>query len=327
MMRHGLGLLRRRGLLSAGAAMLAMPALAQPRAGAFPSRPIRIFAAWAPGPNVYTRVLADLIAPRLGQPLVIESRAGANGTLAARAVKTEAADGYTLAQMPGSVFRLPFMMPRPPYDPVADFTYIICLTGYTFGVVVRADSPWRTWADFVAAARQKPGSISYGSPGIGTESHVVMDRIASLEKVEWLHAPYRGGSELTSALLGGTIDAVATASHWSQLVLDGKLRLLNVWTPERIRRYPEAPTLRELGYDIVATSPYGLAGPKGIDPSTVKVLHDALKEALYRPESLAYLEGLDQPVIYMDSEAYTNFAQQQVRKEKEIVRQMNLRLD
>ncbi|MBL6458775.1 tripartite tricarboxylate transporter substrate binding protein [Belnapia sp. T6] len=326
-MRQGLGLFQRRGFLSAGAAMLAMPALAQPRAGTFPSRPIRIFAAWAPGPNVYTRVLADLIAPRLGQPIVIESRAGANGTLAARAVKSEAADGHTLAQMPGSVFRLPFMTPRPPYDPVADFTYIICLTGYTFGVVVRADSPYRTWADFVAAARQKPGSISYGSPGIGTESHVVMDQIASTEKLEWLHAPYRGGSELTSALLGGTIDAVATASHWSQLVLDGKLRLLNVWTPERIRRYPEAPTLRELGYDIVATSPYGLAGPKGMDPGTVKQLHDAFKEALYRPESLAYLEGLDQPVIYMDSETYTGFVQRQVRKEKEIVRQMNLRLD
>ncbi|RVT92122.1 tripartite tricarboxylate transporter substrate binding protein [Rhodovarius crocodyli] len=319
-----IGTAPRRGLLgmpflSTGAAR------AQPRA--FPSRPIRIFGAWAPGPNVYTRVLAELMAPRLGQPVVIESKAGANGTLAARAVSTEAPDGHSLAQMPGSVFRVPFMSARPPYDPVADFTYIICLTGYPFGVVVRADSPYRTWADLVAAARARPGAVTYGSPGVGTEPHVVMDRIAGTEGIDWLHAPYRGGAELTSALLSGTIDAVATASHWSQLVLDGRLRLLNVWTPERIRRYPDAPTLREIGYDIVATSPYGIAGPRGMDAGVVRVLHDAFKEALLRPESLAYLDGLDQPVMYMDSETYSDFARRQVIQERELVRRLNLRLD
>jgi len=317
--------LGRRTLLAATAAGLAMPAIAQPRA--FPTRPIRIFGAWSPGPNVYTRVLADLMAPRLGQPIVIENRPGANGTLAARAVTAENPDGHNLAQIPGSVFRIPFMTARPPYDPVADLTYIVCLTGYTFGVVVRADSPYRTWADFVAAARSRPGAVSYGSPGVGTESHVTMDRVAEIERVEWLHAPYRGGSELTSALLSGTIDAVATASHWSQLVLEGRLRLLNVWTPERIARYPDAPTLKELGYDLVTTSPYGLAGPRGMDPGVVKVLHDAFKEALYRPESLAYLQGLDQPVIYMSSAEYTDFVRQQVVKEQEIVRRLNLRMD
>ena len=120
-----------------------MPALAQPLATGFPSRPIRIFAAWAPGPNVYTRVLTDLISPRLGQPVVIENRAGANGTLASCAGRSEHSDGYTLAQVPASVFRPPYMASRPRFDPVADFTYIICLTGYTFGVVVGADCPYR----------------------------------------------------------------------------------------------------------------------------------------------------------------------------------------
>jgi tripartite-type tricarboxylate transporter receptor subunit TctC len=325
-MKNIIPTLTRRGVLAAAAGGLALPALAQPRAG-FPSRPVRIFAAWAPGPNVYTRVLADLVGPKLGQPVVIENRAGANGTLAARAVSSEPADGHTLAQIPGSVFRVPYMMPRMPYDPVEDFTYIICLTGYTFGLVVRADSPHRTWADFLAASKRQPGRLSYGSPGVGTESHVVMDRIAEIEKVEWLHAPYRGGSELTSALLSGTIDAVATASHWSSLVLDGRLRLLNVWTPQRIARYPDAPTLKDLGYDIVATSPYGLAGPKGMDPGVVKVLHDAFKEALHHPDSLAYLQGLDQPVMYMDSAAYTDFARQQVVKEQAIVQRLNLRIE
>lgn len=314
-------------------AALALPMLAvggsaaaQPR-GAFPQRPIRIFGAWAPGPNVYTRVVAELVSAQLGQPVVIESKAGANGTLAARALATEAPDGHSLAQMPGSIFRVPFMSARPPYDPVADFSYIICLTGYPFGVVVNATSPYRSWVDLVAAAKRRPGTISYGSPGVGTEPHVVMDRLAQAEGIEWLHAPYRGGSELTSALLSGTIDAVATASHWSQLVLDGRFRLLNVWTPERIGRYPDAPTLKELGYDIVATSPYGIAGPKGMDPAVVRTLHDAFKDALYRPESLAYLESLDQPVMYMDSATYTEYARQQVVREQELVRRLNLRME
>jgi len=307
---------------------MALPALAQTRsAGGFPNRPVRIYGAWAPGPNVYTRVLADLVSQRLGQPIVIDHRAGANGTLAARAVTAEAPDGHTLSQMPGSVLRVPYMYPRPPFDPMNDFSWIICLTGYTFGMVVRADSPYHSWSDLVSAARQHPGRISYGSPGVGTESHVVMDRIAEIEKVEWLHVPYRGGSELTSALLSGTIDAVATASHWSQLVLDGRLRLLNVWTSERIRRYPDAPTLKELGYDIVATSPYGLAGPKGMDPAVVRILHDAFKEALYRPESLSYLEGLDQPVIYMNSADYADFVRQQVVKEQETIQRLGLRME
>jgi tripartite-type tricarboxylate transporter receptor subunit TctC len=317
----------RRAILSAAAGTLAVPALAQTRAArGFPNRTIRIFGAWAPGPNVYTRVLADLVSPRLGQPVVIENRAGANGTLAARSVASEAPDGYTLSQMPSTVMRVPYMFPRPPFDPVNDFTWIICLTGYTFGVVVRADSPHRTWADFVSAARRSPGRISYGSPGIGTESHVVMDQIAEAEKIEWIHAPYRGGSELTTALLSGTIEAVATASHWSQLVLDGRLRLLNVWTAERLRRYPDAPTLKELGYDMVTTSPYGLAGPKGMDSAVVDILHDAFKEALYRPESLSYLEGLDQPVIYMDSAEYAAFVRQRAVKEQATIRRLNLRM-
>ncbi|MCW8084180.1 tripartite tricarboxylate transporter substrate binding protein [Sabulicella glaciei] len=326
-MRDIPGPIGRRTVLAGAAASLAAPAFAQRRDQPFPNRPIRIFGAWAPGPNVYTRVLSEIVSPRLGQPVVIESKSGANGTLAARAVTTESPDGHALAQIPGSVFRVPYMMARMPYDPVNDLTYNICLTGYTFGLVVRADSPYRTWQDLVAAARQRPGEISYGSPGIGTESQVVMDRIAEQEKVEWLHVPFRGGSELTNALLGGQIHAVATASHWSSLVQAGQLRLLNVWTADRIRRYPDAPTLKELGYDIVATSPYGLAGPKGMDPAVVRTLHDAFKEALYHPDSLKYLEGLDQPVVYMDSEAYSNFVRQQVVREQEIVRRLNLRMN
>lgn len=156
-MRDIPGPIGRRTVLAGAAASLAAPALAQRRDQPFPRRPIRIFGAWAPGPNVYTRVLSEIVSPRLGQPVVIESKSGANGTLAARAVTAESPDGHALAQIPGSVFRVPHMMARMPYDPVNDLTYIICLTGYTFGLVVRADSPYRTWQDLVAAAWQRPG--------------------------------------------------------------------------------------------------------------------------------------------------------------------------
>ena len=317
---------RRGALALAAAAPLARPALAQ---SGFPNRPIRLLVPWPAGGSADTqfRMLGDLASRSLGQPIVVENRPGASGTLGAQAVKDARPDGYTLTQMPISVFRLPHMMDRPNFDPLKDFTYVIHLTGYLFGVVVRADSPWRTWQEFLAHAKANPGKVSYGTPGVGSTLHITMERIAEAQGIEFLHVPFRGGADTSQALLSGAIDAQADSTGWAPLVDDGKFRLLVTWGAERARRYPEVPTLRETGTDIVSASPYGIVGPKGMDPGVVRVLHDTFKEALHDPAHVAVLQRYDMPVVYMDSAAYAAFARDLFEQEAAVIRKLGLKMD
>ncbi|HYI81903.1 MAG TPA: tripartite tricarboxylate transporter substrate binding protein, partial [Acetobacteraceae bacterium] len=253
--------------LGVAAASTAVARSASAQSG-FPNRPVRMLIPWAPGgtTDVQMRALCDAASRRLGQPVVPENKSGAGGILGAQALVSERPDGYALSQMPISVFRYPAMSSRPPFDPVADFTYVVHLCGYLFGVVVRAEAPWKTFPEFLDHAKRNPGKVNYGTPGAGTSLHITMEQVAEKRGLDWTHVPFRGAAENMQALLGGQIDALADSSGWAQLVEDGKLRLLVTWGEARAKRFPEVPTLREVGIDIVSASPYGIAGPKGMDP-------------------------------------------------------------
>lgn len=314
--------------LAAGAAAagaLARPALAQ----GFPNRQIRLMVPWPPGgsADAQLRSLADIATRSLGQPVVIENRSGARGLLAAQALLQAAPDGYTLAQHHLSVIRHPYMTKAKSWDPVQDFTPVIGLTGWLFGVVVRTDSPIKSWADYVAAAKARPGMMTYSTSGIGTTNHLAMEDICNRLGMQMTHVPFRGSTEGVTALLGGQIDSIADSSAWVPQVEAGQFRLLSVWSPERARRFPEVPTLRELGIDLAVTSPYGIAGPKGMDPGVVRVLHDAFKAALMSPENTAIRERWDMPLNYLDTEAYRDFTVRRAAYEKEMVARLNLSID
>lgn len=319
--------LGRRVALGLGVAALHRPAVAQRR---FPDRPVRVLVPWAPGgtTDVQMRALCEAASKRLGQPVVVDNKAGAGGILGAQALAGGTRpDGYTLAQMPVSVFRYPQMAARPPFDPMRDFTWIIQLTGYLFGVTVRAEAPWRDFREFLAYAKDNPGKVTYGTPGVGTSLHITMEQIAEQRGIDWVHVPFRGTTENVQALLGGQIDATADASGWGELVKDGRLRLLATWAAERAKRFPDAPTLREQGIDIVSASPYGLAGPKGMDPAVVQVLHDAFRAALEDPAHLAVLERYDMSVAYLNSADYAAAARRQYEEDGAMIRRLGLRLD
>jgi tripartite-type tricarboxylate transporter receptor subunit TctC len=315
----------RRAALLLGAGLLARPALAQAR---FPDRPIRILVPFPPGgtTDLEMRALSEGASRRLGQPVVIENRPGAGGTLGATAIaQGTRPDGYTLSVMPNSVFRVPVMMARPPYDPMTDFTWVIRLVGYTFGIVVRADAPWRTLQELLADARANPGKITYGTPGVATLD-VTMERIAQMSGgISWVHVPFRGGADNIQALLAGQINVSAESSVWAELVRDGRLRLLATWGERRASRFPDAPTLREAGVDIVNSSPYGLAGPRGMDPEVVRILHDAFRDALNDPQHLAILERFDMPLMYADGVAYAAYAREFYEEDSAMVRALGLR--
>lgn len=326
MTSKGRFVLGRRGALALGAATLAAPAVqAQTR---FPDRPVRLLVPWAAGgtTDIQMRALAEQASKRLGQPVVVENKPGAGGVLAAQQLLNERSDGHVLAQMPISVFRHPQMAQRALFNPLEDFTWVIHVTGYLFGVVVRADSPWQNFGQFLDYAKANPGRVNYGTPGVGTSLHITMEQIAGLRGIEWTHVPFRGFAENIQALLGGQIHALADSSGWSEMVQSGRVRLLVTWGPERAKRFPDTPTLRESGIDIVSISPYGLAGPKGMNPEHVRVLHDAFREALFDPAHVAILDRFDMQPMYLGPEDYAAFARRQYAEEGEMIRRLGLRL-
>lgn len=321
----------RRAALLAGAAAFALPRLALAQ-GRFPERPIRMIVPWAPGGSSDTqlRSLAEQAARAFGQPVVAENRSGAGGTLHANLLAREARpDGYTIGQMHLTMIRRPFMTREANWDVTTDFTHIIGLTGWLFGMAVRADSPFHSLADLVAASRRNPGSVTYATAGIGTTPHLTMEDLAARERIEWTHVPYRGGAEALQGVLSGAVNVIAESSVWAGPVQAGQMRLLNVWTGERIERFAQVPTLREAsGHDdLVVTSNYGLSGPPRMDPGIVRILHDGFKAALMSEENTRVRDRFDMPLVYLDTAQFTDFVARRATLERDLVARLNLRIE
>ena len=293
----------------------------------FPERPVTLIVPYSAGgaTDVAMRALAEAASRHLGQRIVIENRTGAAGTLGPASMVNAKPDGYLISQMPITVFRLPYMT-KTNFDPLTDFTWIIHISGYTFGVVVRADSPWKTWQEFIAHAKANPGKVTYSTPGHGTSLNITMEEIAQREGIQWTEVPYKGAADAIVAVRGGHVTAMADSTTWGEMVDAGQLRLLCTWGENRTRRWPNAPTLKDLGSGIISNSPYGIAGPKGMDPKVVKVLHDAFKKAMDDPAYQKVLERFDQDNVYLSSEDYAKFAQQINAEQKAVVERMGLKM-
>jgi tripartite-type tricarboxylate transporter receptor subunit TctC len=294
-------------------------------AQAFPSQPIKLVVAFpAGGPTDITmRVLAENASKILGQPVVVENRPGAGGSMPAQALQTAKPDGYTIGQTPLGIFRLPYTT-KINWDPVKDLSYVLNITGYAFGLVVPADSPIKTWADFVAYAKANPGKLSYGSTGTLTSPHLTMEEVALKAGITLNHIPFKGSADLMTAILGGHVMAAADSTGFAPHVQSGKLRVLNTWGEQRLAKFADAPTLKELGLGIVQASPYGLAAPKGTPPDVVKKLHDAFKQAMEMPNHVEALAKYDQALMYMSSEAYSKFAAETFAREKTVIEKLGL---
>ena len=317
--------MRRRHLVQLAAASLAAASLGAHAQAAFPARPIKLVIAFpAGGPTDITmRQLAENASKVLGQPVVIENKPGAGGTLPAQQMQSAAADGYTLAQIPLGVFRLPYTT-KISWDPVKDISYVINVTGYAFGMAVPADSPFKNWNDFVAYAKANPGKLSYGSTGTLTSPHLTTELVAQKLGLQLNHIPYKGSSELMQAIGGSHIMAAADSTGFAPLVQAGKLRVLNTWGDKRLEKFPDAPTLKELGLDIVQNSPFGIGAPRGTPPDVVKKLHDAFKKSMEDPSYVQALARYDMLPIYMDSAQYTRFAQETFAREKQLIEKLGL---
>ncbi len=215
-------------------------------------------------------------------------------------------------------------MQKTTFDTLKDFTWIACLTGYTFGLVVPADSAIKSIKDLVDYAKANPGKFSYGSTGIGTSPHLAMEEFAQRAGITLNHVPFKGNADNMQALLGGHTMAASDATGWAPHVASGKLRLIATYGSKRTKRWPEVPTLDELGYKTVSDSPFGVCGPKGMDPAVVRTLHDAFKKTLDDPAVLAMFDKFDQTVIYMDTAAYTQFARDSFASERATIERLGM---
>lgn len=308
---------------TAAAATLGVPLRA--RAQAFPSRPIRLICPWPAGGSTdgVMRAMAESASKIIGGQIIVDNKAGASGMLGPNELVSAKPDGYTLSQLTIGIVRLPHMQ-KMQFDPLKDFTFVACLTGYTFGLVVKADSPIKSVAELVAWAKANPEKYTYGTPGIGTTPHLAVEEFAAKAGIKLQHVPFKGFADGMQSLLGGHTMSHSDSTGWAPHVDAGTARLLATYGSKRTKRWPNVPTLQELGYETLADSPFGIGGPRGMDPAITKRLHDAFKATLDDPAVLAAFDKYDQTVIYMNSEDYGRFLREQYAREKAVIERLGL---
>ena len=270
------------------------------------------------------RALCSVAAKALGQTIVVENKAGASGMLGLKALASAKPDGYTIGQIPISVTRFA-QLGNVQLDPLKDLTYLARTSGQTFGIAVRADSPYKTLKEFVAAAKAAPGKLTYGSAGIGGATHVGMEEFALAAGVQLNHIPYKGGAPALQDLLGGQIEALADSSSWAPHVKAGKLRLLATWGEKRTQEFADVPTLKDSGYDVVVDAPNGIGAPRGLDAAAEKKLREAFKVAAASAEFADACSKIDAPLMYLDGPDYEKYVAAVYRKETQLIERLKLR--
>lgn len=320
------GVTRRHCLAALAAAGLAGAKGAAASPVAFPhQKPITLWVPWAAGgaTDLALRLLAELAGAHLGQRIQIENRGGAGGTLAMPVLQQAEPDGYTIAQIPQPVLRVPHTQ-AVLWDPIRDVTPIIQVSGVTFGVIVGTGGSFRSLDDLFAFARAKPGQLSIATNGVGTTPHVVLEELLTARGLRYIHVPYKGMAELQLAVESGQVMAGVSATGFAPAVDAGRLRLLATFASRRSPRWPAVPTLKDLGFNIVAMSPYGLGGPRNLPPAIVAMLHDAFKKAMFEKAFVAELAKFDQELDYLGPADYSRWLRDEYQRERLAAERMGL---
>ena len=283
-------------LVVACSVMLSIPALA---ADPWPAKPIRVINPWAPGgpADIVARPIMQKLGERLGQPIVIENRAGANGVIGAAAVAKSPADGYTLLfSHVGPIAISPAMQGDMPYESTKDFEPVTQVVSAPLVLVVRPDLPIRSLQDLIAYAKANPGKLNYGSVGTGSTTHLAGEMLAGMANVQLLHVPYKGAAPVINDMLGGDIQmAFINISGVMQHVASGKLRAIAVSTLKRSSLFPDLPAIAETYPGFEVNSWYGVMAPAGTPKDIVNRLYREIAVVLKSPEVVEMMRngGLD----------------------------------
>jgi tripartite-type tricarboxylate transporter receptor subunit TctC len=325
---------RRNTLGRAGLGLAAVGAPLAPHAGRanepWPSRPIRIIVPFAPGGPIDTtaRLLAEPLRERLGQPLIVETRPGAGGSLGARTVAQSPPDGYAFLLTSSSLAINPAMHPNQGFDPIADLTPVSLVTEVPTTIAARADSRFRSLAALLAEARAHPGRVTYGTGGVGSSNHLAGALFASAARIDLLHVPYRGAAVAMNAMYAGDVDVVFASTvevmpHWR----DGRVRILAVTTPQRIAQLPDVPAAGELVEGYHAPNWYAMAGPRGLDPAIVARLVRELQSLRDLPLIRERFHSVGTEPLFLGPEALAARLAEDVPKWRRVVAEAGIRAE
>jgi tripartite-type tricarboxylate transporter receptor subunit TctC len=294
----------------------------------YPTRPISIVVAFPPGglADNTARPVAAVLERILKQPVAIINKAGAAGAVGNQSVATSKPDGYTLLMALVSVSVLPEvdkLFGRAQNYTLAQLTGIARVNADPSMLVVRADAPWKTLKDLVDDAKKRPGEIVFTSSGLYGAAHIPMEMFIKAAGIKMRHLPTTGGGPMMNAMLGGHAQAVMTpVSLAAAHVKAGKLRLLAHSGTAPVAAFPEVPSFKAQGYDVEYTAWAGLVAPKGTPPHVIKILRDAMREAVKAPEVVNSHAKLATPIAYMDADEFDAWWAKDAARLAEVVKQI-----
>jgi tripartite-type tricarboxylate transporter receptor subunit TctC len=322
---HNSSMMLRRTLLAATMAAAAFAAAAQ---GAFPTKPITMVVPFPPGgvADTVARPVAEAMSRDLGQPVVIENRAGAGGGIGMSYVSKAPPDGYTILMALSSFTVLPeadVVLGRPQMYSLNSLRPIARFTADPTVLAVRADAPWKTAKDFIDDARAHPGKINYGSSGNYGTMHVPMEMLAQATGVKLTHVPYQGAGPAVVALLGGQVQALSTGpASVLQQVKAGKIRVLAHWGNAKLETLPDVPSLKSAGYNAEYAQWSGLFIPAATPEPVAQRLRAAARAAANDQKVKDVILGAGSPILYMDSPEFEKYVQQDAAKMSEVVKKI-----
>lgn len=321
----------RRRTLAALVATFASFSIAAPAMAAFPDKPLRLVVPFAPGggTDMIARVVAEGMSKELGKPMIVENKPGAGTLIGSDFVAKSTPDGYTMVIATFAHAVNPSMMPKMPFQTDKAFAPVVLIGHSPNILVVRADRPYKTVADVLAAARAKPGKLTFGSQGNGTSAHLAGELFKVNGKVDMTHVPYRGAGPAITDLLGGQIDMMfGTVAAVAPFIHNGKMRAIAVTTAERSPAMPDVPTVAEAGLPgYAAESWYGLYVPAGTPPAIVTRLNAAAKRAVLSPVFQKRVQGEGLTVTVGAPEELDKYVRAETARWAQVVRNANIKAD
>ena len=295
----------------------------------WPTQPIKIINPFPTGGTVdqISRLLQPHLQQALGQPIIVESRSGASGSIGTGMAAKSPADGYTWVMVFDTHGVNPSLYPNLPFDTLKDLTPVMQIGTGSMVITAHASTPYKTYNDLLQAAKSKPGTIGYGTIGSGSMAHLAMTYLGNTLKVDWTHIPYKGGGPLAADGVAGHVPVtMATYALWAPHFASGRLRPLAVTSPKRMQELPDVPTLQELGIEgFEAQAYWGLLGPAGIPPNIVNRMNAEVAKALKIPAVQERLVQMGVVVTASSPADFDRFIRKEIDKWGKVVKENNIK--